>query len=186
LNLVYRIFDNANSRKIHIQTYRDEKVLVEPENIDRELDYYTKSILMSFEVIDDIHLLREPPVKIMAIDLDQSGSLDDFYHWLDANEAESCNYFYSNAFYLEIVPNGLSKGNAIRQLCSLLNIPIENTIAAGDAVNDLSMIDAAGIGVAMQNAAEDIKAHADYVTKNDNNHDGVCEIINLFLLSDQH
>lgn len=52
----------------------------------------------------------------------------------------------------------------------------------GDAENDISMIRAAHIGCAMRNAEEEVKQAADYITENDNNHDGVAEIIHKFVL----
>ncbi|MBR2036785.1 MAG: HAD hydrolase family protein, partial [Lachnospiraceae bacterium] len=71
---------------------------------------------------------------------------------------------------------------AVRFLAEYLNIPIENTIAVGDAENDIPMLEAAGLGVAMKNASDDIKQHADYITKLDNNEGGVGEVIRKFML----
>ncbi len=61
---------------------------------------------------------------------------------------------------------------------------MENTIAAGDAENDISMIQAAAIGAAMANAEPAVKEAADYITKRTNNEDGVSEIIGKFMLGD--
>lgn len=82
----------------------------------------------------------------------------------------------------EIIPRGLSKGNALVQLAQRLGIPVENTVAAGDAANDLSMLRAAGVGVAMCNGTDEAKAAADAVTCRDNNHDGIAEIIEKYLV----
>ena len=59
----------------------------------------------------------------------------------------------------------------------------ENLMACGDGLNDRSMISYAGVGVAMQNAEDAVKAVADYVTAADNNHDGVAEAIEKFILN---
>ena len=56
-------------------------------------------------------------------------------------------------------------------------VDIKNTYAAGDEQNDISMIEAAGCGIAMANATELVKESADVVTKEDNNHDGLAEFI---------
>jgi hypothetical protein len=79
------------------------------------------------------------------------------------------------------VRKGTSKGAAVHWLCNYLDIPIENSVAAGDSENDISMIEAAGTGCAMQNATEACKNAADYITKLDCNHSGVAEIIEKFL-----
>lgn len=55
-------------------------------------------------------------------------------------------------------------------------------MACGDGLNDRSMLAFAGVGVAMQNAEPPVKAAADYVTEADNNHDGVAEAIEKFIL----
>ena len=73
-----------------------------------------------------------------------------------------------------------NKGEALRSLCAELDIPIGETVAFGDGTNDLSMIRAAGLGVAMGNADPLVKAAADAVCA-DNEHDGVAEFIEQLL-----
>ena len=68
-------------------------------------------------------------------------------------------------------------------MAGLIEVDIADTIAAGDAANDLPMIKAAGIGCAMSNATADVKEAADYVTERDNNNSGVAEIIDRFILN---
>ena len=69
------------------------------------------------------------------------------------------------------------KGSAVIRLSEYLNIPIENTIAAGDEQNDISMIEEAGLGIAMINAGDIVKKSADVITVYDNNNDGLAEFI---------
>lgn len=64
----------------------------------------------------------------------------------------------------DITAAGTSKGDALRAVCKKLNIPVSQSIAFGDAANDLTMIEAAGIGVAMGNAQDEVKARADRIT----------------------
>ena len=65
--------------------------------------------------------------------------------------------------YLEMIPATASKGVALRQLCEHLGIPPSRAIAVGDQENDLEMIEAAGLGVAMPDAPERVRAAADRV-----------------------
>ena len=67
-------------------------------------------------------------------------------------------------------------------MCDYLGIPLANSVAAGDAQNDIPMLEAAHIGAVMANAFPEIAAHGNYVTTADNNHDGVAEIIRKFIL----
>ena len=62
-----------------------------------------------------------------------------------------------------------------------MDIPVSQTIAAGDECNDISMIRAAGTGCAVANALEEVKEAADYVTERDNNHSAIAEIVERFL-----
>ena len=60
----------------------------------------------------------------------------------------------------------------LKKLSEILSIPVENTMAVGDTENDIAIIKAAGIGVAMGNATDDVKAIASYITTS-NTDDGV-------------
>ena len=90
--------------------------------------------------------------------------------------------FFSNDRYQEIVPEGISKGFAVRWFCEYVGVPIENSVAAGDAQNDIEMLKAAHVGAVMCNAYPGIAEYGNYVTEHDNNHDGVAEIIRKFIL----
>ena len=83
-------------------------------------------------------------------------------------------------FYLEIIPASINKGEGLRRICSLLHIPIEQTIAFGDSENDIPMLQAAGIGAAMGNAAKEVKEAADIVIGS-NNEDGIAAYLDAYL-----
>ena len=69
----------------------------------------------------------------------------------------------SGPVYIEVNIKGVDKGKALRRFCELMNVPIEESIAFGDAENDISMLDAAGIGVVMANGSSETKKHADLI-----------------------
>ena len=89
---------------------------------------------------------------------------------------------FSSGGTLEFSPLGVTKGNALKELCGLLGIPIERSIAVGDSGNDADMLLAAGLGIAMGNATPDVFECADAVVA-DNDHDGCAETIRRYLLS---
>lgn len=180
---VYKVFEEANKRKLHIQTYGDTQVIVEPQNDNENVRKYCSISLTEHMVIDDIHSLEKEPVKMLLIDYENKEPLADFAAWVNASFPNELYSFFSCPTYIEIMTYGLNKGTALIKLASLLNIPIENTIAAGDEANDLEMISAAGIGVAMKNATDQAKAVADYITQADNNNDGIAEVIYKFVLN---
>lgn len=87
---------------------------------------------------------------------------------------------YAEVSSLECSARGVNKGQGLEQLCSLLRIPLSECVAVGDAENDLVMIRAAGLGVAMGNATPQVRAAADRIVP-DCDHGGCAEAIRLAL-----
>lgn len=85
---------------------------------------------------------------------------------------------------LELLASGVTKGAALKALADHLGVAMEETMAFGDNENDLSMIQAAAIGVAMGNATDVVKAQADYVTAT-NDEDGVARAVAKFVLGEE-
>ena len=85
------------------------------------------------------------------------------YNYLCEKLGERYEVTYSAAVLVEVSPKGDDKGEALKFLSAHYNVPIENTVAIGDNLNDLPMIEAAGTGVAVANAEEGLKAEADDV-----------------------
>ncbi len=82
---------------------------------------------------------------------------------------------------IEIGGETTSKATAIWSLCQLLNIGEENVMAIGDSPNDSAMIIAAGLGIAMGNAVDEVKEIANYITLS-NNEDGVAHAVRKFII----
>lgn len=82
---------------------------------------------------------------------------------------------------LELNAPGVSKGTGLMALAGVLGLRPDQVMACGDSGNDLTMIRLAGLGVAMGNATEEVRAAAGYIT-DDNNHDGVAAAIERFVL----
>ncbi len=87
------------------------------------------------------------------------------------------NVFQSEPHFLEFVPKGIDKGEALRMLAQHINISMEDVIAFGDALNDIPMLSVAGTGVAMGNAPDKLKELADIIAPA-NDEDGVAWVIN--------
>ena len=95
---------------------------------------------------------------------------------------DKVSVFLSKPFFLEILPPSCGKGYAIEFLAEHLGIPMENTMAFGDSMNDESMIRQCGFGVAMNNARTEIKECADFITALDNNNSGVGDFLEKYVL----
>ena len=87
----------------------------------------------------------------------------------------------SKPFFLEFTEVGVNKGTSLHHLIQQLGIERSEVIAMGDGYNDVTMLEFAGLGVAMGNAPEEIKQMADYVTDTNMN-DGVAQVVEQFVL----
>lgn len=87
----------------------------------------------------------------------------------------------SSPWNLELNPEGVSKASALRELCKVLDLDMSQVAAMGDSMNDIAMIREAGVGVAMGNAQDAVKAAADAVAVTNNEH-AVAQLIRDYVL----
>lgn len=175
-------FDEAFKFGLHPQTYSDKGVLCEKDC--PELQYYVKSNVITYEVVDDVtKVLDFDPIKILFVALNDRERLERFReHMEEWSKKHHLDMFFSCDEYLEFLPEGINKGSGIRFLCDYLNIPLEHTLAAGDAENDITMLQTVQLPCVMKNARPEMYAYGSYITEHDNNHSGIAEIIEKFML----
>lgn len=98
-----------------------------------------------------------------------------------ANENfDGCEVTKSAAFLVEVINNQYSKGTAVEFLANYYGVPIEKVIAVGDQLNDMPMIEKAGLGIAVKNAEDSLKEKADYVCDLTNEEGAIADIIERF------
>ena len=119
-------------------------------------------------------ILKSEPHKMLGFG--EKEDIDRINIVLQNDFAGKIDMVKSKPSYLELLAPGVSKGNSLRILTESWGIGKEEVMAIGDAPNDLSMIEWAGVGVAIGNAYEVVKEKADLVVS-DHNHDGVAEAI---------
>ena len=90
------------------------------------------------------------------------------------------NISRSEPYFLEIMPQNIDKAYSLQKLLSSIGLTADSMICCGDGYNDVSMIEYAGLGVAMENAQPIVKDTADFITKS-NDDDGILYVINQFL-----
>lgn len=93
------------------------------------------------------------------------------------------NVFQSEPFFIEVVPLGIDKAASLEILLQKLGLTREELIACGDGRNDVTMVKYAGMGVAMENACDEVKEVADYITASCDE-DGVARVIERFFPMD--
>ena len=89
---------------------------------------------------------------------------------------------YPEAAFINIIAKGVSKGNALKTLAAHLGLRPEEVVAVGDWKNDISLLSAAGLSIAMGNAHEELKNIADFITLDVEEH-GLAAAIRKFILT---
>ncbi len=178
---VVNLWNLAKENQIHIQTYTDTHIVTSVE--DEEIQYYRRRIHLPLLLAENpVDVLDKEPLKMLCIDLYNHERIVAFQDKLQLRFGNHLQTVFSNPNFLEIFDKKAGKGNALRYLCDYLGMSVENSIAAGDAQNDISMLEAAGLSVAMCNGDEDIKGFADVVTKKSNHECGLADIIREYIL----
>ena len=176
LHMVKDIFDLSLKYDVHCHTYTETAIVTILD--DECMKYYRRVIKTPLIVTDDIlKEVKEPPSKILAVELYDHDKQERFRDAVMESTGGALTTLYSNPRYLEIFPAEAGKGSVVRRLSEYLGIPIENTYAAGDEENDISMLEAAGCGIAMINGKDSVKSIADVITTLDNDNDGLAEYI---------
>ncbi|MDD6038372.1 MAG: Cof-type HAD-IIB family hydrolase [bacterium] len=175
------LFERADAAGIYIHTYQHGQIVTKARTA--ELDRYeSRTNLPGFATADVFGFLTREPNKAILIDLENHERLEQFrqdnLEWAKGK----CNFIFSCPEYLEVMPEGISKGTGISFLADYLGVDLSDTIAVGDEQNDIEMISAAGVGIAMCNGIPAAKEVADYVTGHNNNEDAMKEIIEKFVL----
>lgn len=188
---VKSIMDAAHACGMHAHTYAGDLVVSEYET--EQLKTYCKQMQMDYVVVKDIreyfvegpiNVVVKPPIKVNIITPFEHGSLVDFRAEMRKSTEGKLFDVFSKPEMLEFSHMQSNKGDAVRFMSDFYKIPLSDTIACGDEENDCPMIKAAGVGVAMCNGSEVARECADYVTMQDNNHGGIAEVIEKFILKD--
>lgn len=180
--VVFEIFDILEKYHCTHDIYQNGQGYMEPRFLDHISEYGVKA--HTYDLVKNTRLpvenLREyihkNPLGIEKI----SSFFDDmeerkaaFAELKNRNIASVSSSLSNN---IEINQFGCDKGDGLTHLAEHLGIPMSQVMACGDAGNDVKMIEAAGIGVVMENGMEELKKIANFVTKT-NNEDGVAYAI---------
>lgn len=179
------LFAFGLTKDICMQVFTDQDVYAFHLNEEEKkwlLMFKPDSIICKEDSID--FLKDEPIVKILFQKVDMPYLFELANEMKPITDGEVAVSFSSNR-YLELNAIGIDKGLGLLELAKALGIKQEETMAIGDNLNDLEMLQAAGVAVAVANASDIIKEHSDYVTKQDHNHDAVAEAIETFIFHQQ-
>ena len=170
-----------NDSGIHAHTYGGEGIIsvLDNENL-REYMRITHEKVVLLDSWDDFN--EDVIPKIIAIDYKNHDILEKCRSEYLSSGDTRFECFFSSPMYLEFTKRGTDKGVGVKKFAELMGVDMSDTIAMGDEENDIPMIKACKVGVAVKNAVPDALKVADYVTELDNNEGAVPEVIREFLL----
>lgn len=184
---VEKVVSYARVRDIMPQIYINGEATVTRRQLDNmdhyQMGHYKNHFRTCTDIVDNAFDECErmgyyaEKICLYHTDNDARNVTLDYVNSLNLNITKAFSEFTS----LEVTPVGADKGSALEILCRKLNIPIEETIGMGDSENDLTILDKAGLAVAVENAADIVKRSADVISKS-NDENGVAEIIEKYLL----
>ena len=122
------------------------------------------------------------PCKCMLVSDKEEALIELEQHW-EKRLAGTLDAFRSEPYFLEVVPCGVNKANTLGALLEHLEVTREEAIAVGDGVCDVTMLQLAGMGVAMGHSQDSVKVCADYVTAS-NEEDGVALAVEKLILAE--
>lgn len=177
---VKEIFRESKRLNTYFHAFRQNEELIahqknEYTDVETRINDITETI-MDIDTIKDEDLFLKAMMVASDERLNSAMTIIDEYFYTKFSMVRSARIF------LEFLNKKTDKGLALVELANYLGIDMKDTMAIGDAGNDLSMIEKAGIGVCMRNGFEYVKAKANYITDNDNNESGVAEAIRRYAL----
>ena len=175
---IHSLYDFSQQNNTHIITYLGEQIISERHseyiNIESSITGLDLVIVPSFKDAVTTSavkcLLLEEPSYLKGVEPVLKQAMPDL------------SVCMSKPFFLEAAPNGIDKGAAIRILAEKLNIHQSEIIAVGNAGNDLTMIQYAGLGVWVDNVDPELREFGDVIVASNNDH-GVAEVFNKYILN---
>lgn len=176
LHYLRKLSDNLG---VNIHAFSEKDGLITPKNSKyTEVEAKINNIEIKEINIDNISD-DEVMIKIMMID--EPEVLEKAVEKLPKEVYDKYTVVRSAPFFLEFLNKEVNKGVGVKMLANYLGIKQEEVMTLGDAGNDLHMIEYAGLGVAMGNAFDEVKAAANYITDTNENN-GVAKAIEKFIL----
>lgn len=179
LNLLPDLHTASKKHNMELISYDDDYILSEnPDDIYVQKEAFLNK--MPTKKVENLvnHVTFNVPKCLMVGDAERLAVIEP-----DMKEqfGEHLTIFRSEPHFLEIMPKGIDKAQSLSVLLKHLNMSKDEMIAIGDGFNDLSMVQYAGLGVAMANAQQIVKDAAQYITLS-NEEDGVAHAVEKFLL----
>jgi Cof subfamily protein (haloacid dehalogenase superfamily) len=178
-NLITSIYEAALLHKVGIITYEGNTV-ISGTPIDEYMEKESKINNLPIKQVEDFANYIKFDINKLIM-TNEPSYLEKVELILKEHFKDSLNIYRSEPYFLEIMPLHIDKAYSLSILLEHLGLSKEQMISCGDGYNDLTMIEYAGMGVAMANARDTIKEAADYITLS-NDEDGIAHVIHEFMI----
>jgi Cof subfamily protein (haloacid dehalogenase superfamily) len=180
IETVLNIINWLLPQDIHFQVYFKDQIFVEKMNDwSREYERATRVPVVEANLCELLAHEKEGVEKILLFG--EPEILQGWEEKIDLRYEGQVRTTKSKAYFLELIHPEVNKGAALSSLAERLGINQKEVLAVGDSLNDLEMIQYAGIGVAMGNGRQEVKEAANVVTSS-NQDDGVAQAIEKYVL----
>ncbi|WP_019552606.1 Cof-type HAD-IIB family hydrolase [Propionispira raffinosivorans] len=174
------IYNKVKALKTYFHAFTKDEDLVDKKSKFSVAE--EKRINLKVRVVNFLGEIKDDDEILKVVLEEEKNVLDEITDKIPKELFEKYTVIRSVDFMLEFMKKGCNKASGIEKLAQYLGIRREEIIAIGDAGNDKEMIQYAGLGVAMENAEDEIKNMADFITKS-NEEDGVSYVIDKFILA---
>lgn len=173
-----RLQSDAGKHGIGMAAYGNGVLLAGTEP-DQYLELESRVTRLPIQYVENLGVQRELAVNqcILTGDPDTLERVEPILFTKYFHEAE---IYHSEPFYLEVSPKNVDKAYGLKYLLREIGIPREKMVCCGDSYNDIRMLQYAGVGIAMKNGPKKVNMVADFVTEDDNDHDGIAGTIKRF------
>ncbi len=176
-DMIKPVYDYVKDLDVAILTYDGDDIVIEkPDNV-----YAQKEITlthMNTRKVNNLYEAIDFPVNKFLI-CGEPEYLEKLVIEMAEKFSPKLNIFRSEPYFIEVVKDGIDKAASLAKLLEIFGMSKDELVACGDGHNDVTMIDYAGMGVAMSNACDEVKAVSNFITKS-NEEDGVAFAIDKF------
>lgn len=173
------LYQCAKEHNFAIVTYQGKYVLTEYPDDEYVLKEAILNVMETKKVDNFLEAIDFPVAKCLIVG--EGTRLAVLEKQMYEVLKDRMGVYRSEPYFLELVPKGIDKAQSLAVLLEKIGGTKEEMIAVGDGFNDLSMIQYAGLGVAMANAQEPVRQAADYITLS-NEEDGVAAVVEKFMM----
>lgn len=180
-DMIAPLYEAACQMDLGISVYHGEEI-VTGRRIDPYIQTDARACNMTIREVDNFPEFVDFPVNKCLLSGEPS-KMEKILPELKERFSDRISVFRSDPCYIEMMPKNIDKAYSLGKLLDKLGLSKEKMVCVGDSYNDITMIEYAGLGVAMGNALDEVKKKANFVTDS-NDEDGIVKVIEEYFTDD--